>query len=138
MNSGKTSRRENDRVTIMGSSFVTYHFAAKGSRGPLTVHWYDNGLRPPKPADLDPDDPRQRLGEGQDGLLIVGEKGYVTCAGWSGMPRLLPMALHQSYRARPKRFLVSPGIMPTGCRRARAGHRRAATSSTARASPSSS
>jgi predicted dehydrogenase len=91
-----------DPVTIMCSSFVTYHFAAKGTRGPLTVHWYDNGLRPPTPADLDPDDPRQRLGEGQDGLLIVGEKGYITCAGWSGMPRLLPMELHQSYKRPPK------------------------------------
>jgi predicted dehydrogenase len=89
---------QSDAESITGSTFVTYSFAAQGNRGPLTVHWYDNGLRPPIPLGIDPDDPRQRLGEGPDGLLVVGEKGYLTCAGWSGMPRLLPMALHQSYQ----------------------------------------
>ena len=27
---------------------------------------------------------RQRLGEGDNGLMIVGDKGIMTCAGWSG------------------------------------------------------
>jgi hypothetical protein len=30
--------------------------------------------------------------------MVVGEKGILTCAGWSGMPRLLPMELHRSYK----------------------------------------
>jgi hypothetical protein len=81
---------------------VTYQYAAQGSRGPLTVFWYDNGLRPPTPLGIDPDDPRQRLGEGDNGLMFVGEKGVLTCAGWSGMPRLLPLELHRSYTRPPK------------------------------------
>jgi predicted dehydrogenase len=83
-------------VTI-GSNLITYRYAATGDRGPLTVFWYDNGLKPALPLEVDPDDPRQRLGDGNDGLLLVGEKGLITCAGWSGMPRLLPMELHRSY-----------------------------------------
>jgi predicted dehydrogenase len=77
--------------------FVTWRYAARGGRGPLTVHWYDGGLRPPSPPEIDPEDPRQRLGEGDNGILFVGERGLITCAGWSGMPRLLPLARHREY-----------------------------------------
>ena len=82
--------------------FVTWRFAATEKRGPVRVHWYDGGLRPPTPAGIDTDDPRQRLGDGEDGALFVGEKGFITCAGWSGMPRLLPLELHRSYVRPPK------------------------------------
>ena len=68
------------------------------------MFWYDNGLKPAMPLGVDPDDPRQRLGDGHDGLLLVGDKGIITCAGWSGMPRLLPMELHRSY-TRPAKTL---------------------------------
>ena len=91
-----------DPQVATGSNMMTYQYGARGNRGPLTLFWYDNGLRPPTPLGIDPDDPQQRLGEGNDGLLLVGEKGYLTCAGWSGMPRLLPMALHRSYTRPPK------------------------------------
>jgi predicted dehydrogenase len=93
-----------DKTVTTGSNYVTYQYAAKGDRGPLSVYWYDNGLRPATPLGIDPDDPRQRLGEGDNGLLIVGEKGYLTCAGWSGMPRLLPLDLHFAYK-RPEKTI---------------------------------
>jgi predicted dehydrogenase len=91
-----------DPGTIMASAFVTYRYGAQGNRGPLTLYWYDNGLEPPTPVGIDADDPRQRLGDGDNGLMLVGEKGVLTCAGWSGMPRLLPMELHRSYKRPPK------------------------------------
>jgi hypothetical protein len=34
--------------------------------------------------------------------MIVGDKGILTCGGWSGMPRLLPMELHRDYKRPPK------------------------------------
>jgi predicted dehydrogenase len=86
-----------DSVRCSRGLLVTWRFAATGKRGPLAVHWYDGGLMPPTPAGIDTDDPRQRLGEGENGVLFVGEKGFITCAGWSGMPRLLPLELHRSY-----------------------------------------
>ena len=91
-----------DSQAATGSNMMTYQYSARGDRGPLTVFWYDNGFRPPTPLGIDPDDPQQRLGEGNDGLMFVGEKGILTCAGWSGMPRLLPMDLHRSYKRPPK------------------------------------
>jgi predicted dehydrogenase len=93
-----------DPEVATGSSMMTYHYGARGDRGPLKMFWYDNGFRPPTPPGIDPDDPVQRLGEGSDGLMLVGDKGILTCAGWSGMPRLLPMELHRSY-TRPAKTL---------------------------------
>jgi len=96
----RTSQFDDERS--VGSHLVTYQFAAQGTRGPVAVYWYDNGLRPPTPFGIDPDDPLQRLGEGENGLMVVGDKGILTCAGWSGMPRLLPMQLHREYKRPPK------------------------------------
>ena len=83
---------------------MTYRFGPRGKMGPVTAYWYDGGLRPPTPLGVDPDDPKQRLGEDGNGVLFVGEKGMITCAGWSGMPRLLPLELHRSYK-RPEKTL---------------------------------
>ncbi|MBP1605899.1 MAG: putative dehydrogenase [Acidobacteria bacterium] len=91
-----------DAETVTASQLVAYRFGAQAGRGPVTVYWYDHGLRPPTPVGMDPDDPRQRLGEGDNGLLVVGEKGVLTCAGWSGMPRLLPLDLHFAYKRPPR------------------------------------
>jgi predicted dehydrogenase len=100
----EASAPEVDSEVCSRGLLVTYHFGAQGTRGPLTVFWYDGGLRPPTPPEIDTDDPRQRLGERENGLLLVGEKGFITCAGWSGMPRLLPLELHRSY-TRPAKTL---------------------------------
>jgi predicted dehydrogenase len=91
-----------DPVRCPRGMLVTWRFAALGDRGPLAVHWYDGGLRPPAPPEIDPDDPRQRLGDEDNGILFVGDKGYITCAGWSGMPRLLPLELHREYQRPPR------------------------------------
>jgi hypothetical protein len=83
---------------------ATYRFGPRDNMGPVSVYWYDGGLRPPTPAGIDPEDPLQRLGEGPNGILFVGEKGFITCGGWSGMPRLLPLELHREYK-RPAKTL---------------------------------
>ncbi len=80
----------------------TWRVAPRGKLGPVTDYWYDGGMRPPAPPGVDPDDPRQRLGGGEDGIYFVGEKGIITCGGWSGMPRLLPLELHREYKRPPK------------------------------------
>jgi predicted dehydrogenase len=82
--------------------FATWRFGPRGKLAPVTVHWYDGGLRPPTPPGFDPDDARQRMGEGRNGIYFVGEKGILTCGGWSGMPRLLPAELNREYKRPPK------------------------------------
>ena len=101
---------------------VTWRFAAADKRGPLTVHWYDGGLMPPTPPGIDPDDPKQRLGEDADGVLFVGETRLHHLRGLVGDAAPAP--------ARAAPHLRAPGedapsrrraTTPTGCRRARAG-----------------
>jgi predicted dehydrogenase len=97
-----------DAETVAFGMVVTWRFperrTERGTFSPVAVQWYDGGLRPPTPPGIDPDDPKQRLGEGNSGVTFVGEKGIITCAGWSGMPRLLPLELHREYK-RPAKTL---------------------------------
>ena len=76
----------------------TFQFGPRGDMPAVKMTWYDGGLRPPVPEGLDSDDPRQRLGDDGDGLLLVGDKGFITCPSNCGAPRLLPLALHKEYK----------------------------------------
>ncbi len=78
--------------------FYTYHFGPRGDMPPVKMTWYDGGLHPPFPEAVDSDDPRQRLGDSGNGLLLVGDKGWITCPSNSGAPRLLPLDLHKTYK----------------------------------------
>jgi hypothetical protein len=57
---------------------VTWEFGPRGNLPALNVHWYDGGMKPHRPGDLD--------GNAQlpkSGLMFVGEKGKLI-AGYSG------------------------------------------------------
>jgi len=60
------------------ANLVTWEFPARGGLPPLQVHWYDGGLRPPRPVELD-----HQLRMPKSGLLFIGEKGKLL-AGYSG------------------------------------------------------
>ncbi|MBU6402149.1 MAG: Gfo/Idh/MocA family oxidoreductase [Verrucomicrobia bacterium] len=83
-----------------------YRFGPRGDQPPVEVTWYDGGLRPWTPAELAGDD---RLEGGGNGIIFLGEKGVITCAGWSGHPRLLPDALMNSYQRPAKTLPRSKG-----------------------------
>jgi predicted dehydrogenase len=98
------SAQIDEEVASLRGAVHRYHFGPRGEMPAVTLTWYDGGLRPATPQGIDPKDPRQRLGEGANGILFVGDKGFITCAGWSGMPRLLPLSLHREYK-RPAKTL---------------------------------
>jgi predicted dehydrogenase len=85
-------------------TLVNYRFGPRGDQPAVKMVWYDGGLRPATPEGIDPNDPKQRMGEGGNGVIFIGDKGIITCAGWSGMPRLLPMDRHRDYK-RPEKTL---------------------------------
>jgi predicted dehydrogenase len=60
------------------ANMVTWEFGSRGSLPPLQVHWYDGGLKPHRPVELD-----HRLRMPPSGLLFVGEKGKLM-AGYCG------------------------------------------------------
>ena len=85
---------------------VHYEFPARGAIPPVKLHWYDGGLLPPRPMELE--DGRELNHE--DGILLVGDKGKMLVEGWGGnSPRLIPEKRMQEYKRPPKSLPRSIG-----------------------------
>ncbi len=63
----------------------------------VKLHWYDGGLLPERPDELELD---RRLPE--SGTIFVGKKGKLMCETYSESPRLIPESRMQAYK-RPKK-----------------------------------
>ena len=59
------------RETAPVASITRWTFPADGDRAPLTITWWDGGLKPPRPDELE----AGRSFGNDDGLYIVGDKG---------------------------------------------------------------
>ncbi|MHC1766842.1 MAG: Gfo/Idh/MocA family protein [Verrucomicrobiia bacterium] len=71
-----------------------YVFPASGNRPPVELFWYDGGLRPPRPACVEPDEELPSAG----GSLLVGDRGAILSGIWSGSPRIIPDDRMRAYR----------------------------------------
>lgn len=80
-----SSTPRNEETTPIAATYH-YVFPARGDRPPVELFWYDGGLRPPRPACLEPD--RELPAEG--GSLIVGDEGAILSGVWSAAPRIIP------------------------------------------------
>lgn len=60
------------------ANMITWEFPTRSNLPPLTLYWYDGGLKPHRPKELD-----FSLNLPSSGLLFVGEKGKII-AGYSG------------------------------------------------------
>jgi predicted dehydrogenase len=77
------------KETFPSASLIHWEFPARGDMPPVELNWYDGGLRPPRPAELE-DGSQMGRGEEHEGLLFIGDHGTIL-AGFSGNnPRLLP------------------------------------------------
>lgn len=87
------------------ASIVTWEFPAREGMPPARVTWYDGGLRPPRPPDLETgrDLPK-------DGVLYVGDKGKMFSATAGGIPSLIPESKMQSTALPPKTIERRSGI----------------------------
>jgi hypothetical protein len=75
---------------------VHYQFPARGNSPPVKVHWYDGGILPARPDELDED---ERQLDPEDGIIFVGDKGKMLVTGWGGEhPRLIPERRNQEYK----------------------------------------
>lgn len=63
---------EERRETYPRASMVWYDFPARGTMPPVKLTWYDGGLRPPRPAALEPG---RNLPA--DGAILIGDKGCI-------------------------------------------------------------
>jgi predicted dehydrogenase len=86
---------------------ITYEFPARGSMGPVKMTWWDGGLTPPRPAELE--DGRM-MGDEGGGVLFRGDKGLLMCSVYGENPRLIPESRMQEYKRPEKTIPRSPGI----------------------------
>jgi predicted dehydrogenase len=88
------------------ASMVHYEFGPRGEMPAVTVHWYDGGLLPARPPELEDDRELPK----EDGILFVGDKGKMLVLGWGGeSPRLIPEKRMQEYQRPPKTLPRSIG-----------------------------
>ena len=76
-------------ATYPDATTTHYEFPKRGSLPPVTLTWYDGGLMPPDPPELE----GGKLNPG-GGILYVGKKGKLL---QEGPPRLLPASKHNAY-----------------------------------------
>ncbi len=80
-------------------SIVRYHFGARGSRPPVDMTWWDGGMIPTRPDELEPG----RRMDGRDGNLYIGDKGKILGH------RLIPESKMKEYGSIPRILDRSPG-----------------------------
>ena len=75
---------------------VRYEFPAREGMPPVVLTWYDGGLRPPRPAELDAEDFMRDI-------IYIGEKGKLMGE------RLIPESRMEKYQRPAKTLPRSPG-----------------------------
>jgi len=89
------------------AEMVTYQFPARGNMVPVKLTWYDGGLMPPRPEDMEEG---RQMGDDSGGVLFIGEKGNIMCGTYGGNPRIVPETKMQAYQRPEKTIPRSPGI----------------------------
>jgi len=84
--------------TYPSGSIVRYDFSARETMPPVTLTWYDGGLRPMLIAELE-----EGMQMGTGGVLFVGDKGKIL------NDKILPKSLRESYNAPDPYIPSSPG-----------------------------
>lgn len=75
---------------------VRFEFPARGAMPPLTLSWYDGGLKPPRPPELESDDVMRDV-------IYIGDNGKIMG------DRLIPQSRMDAYKRPPKTLPRSPG-----------------------------
>jgi len=97
---------EMNSETYPSASIVQYNFGARGDMPAVKVTWYDGGLMPPKPEELEDG----RLLPWEDGIVFVGDKGKLVVEGWGAQSvRLIPETKMKEYKRPPKTLPRSVG-----------------------------
>ncbi|MGB2643702.1 MAG: Gfo/Idh/MocA family oxidoreductase [Candidatus Acidiferrum sp.] len=91
------------------ASICRYNFPARGSMPPVKFNWYDGGLKPARPDELDENRSLTDLDEEGEGLMFVGDSGKILCGFNGANPHLIPKAKMDAFQPPPKTLPRSPG-----------------------------
>jgi hypothetical protein len=79
------------------ASVVRFKYPARGQRPAVDLVWYDGGIKPPAPEELDED--HQDLPA--EGMLFVGDKGKILAGFLVESPHLIPESRMRGYTTPP-------------------------------------
>ena len=99
-------KRADNKETYPRASIVRYEFGARGNMPPVKLIWYDGGMLPPRPEELEPG---RQMGKEGSGVVFVGEKGKLMCGTYGDSPRLIPESKMQEYKRPPTTLPRIPG-----------------------------
>jgi len=87
-----SSKIEND-YSFPVASTIRFKFAAKGNRPAMDIFWYDGGIRPRTPEELEEENRELP----QEGMLLVGDKGKILAGFSCDNPRIIPERKFREY-----------------------------------------
>ncbi len=73
--------------TFPRASIIHYKFPAREGMPPVEMIWYDGGLQPVRPVELEPN---EEMGHGRSGVIFEGTQGKIMCGTYGDHPTLLP------------------------------------------------
>ena len=85
--------------TCPAASLIYFDFPARAGMKPVRITWYEGGLMPPRPAELEAG---RKIED--NGILYTGSKGAILGGGWSRSPRIIPESKMRAYK-RPAKTL---------------------------------
>lgn len=91
-------KKQENRVSFPRASMIHWQFPARGDMPPVSLYWYDGGLRPPIPKELELDGKPMP----SEGLLFVGESGKILAGFSGGDPQLIPEAKMKLFKEPPR------------------------------------
>ena len=76
-----------NKETYPDAEIVRYEFPARGDLPPVKLTWFDGGLKPPRPAELE-----KERNLGANGIILIGDKGTIVEG------RLVPESRMKDYK----------------------------------------
>jgi predicted dehydrogenase len=90
------------------SSHVIMTFPkTKKTKGEVTLHWMDGGIKPERPEELGAN---EVFGDGGNGALFIGTKGKMMCGTYGANPRLLPLSRNEEVKVKQKIARIPGGV----------------------------
>ena len=89
------------------ASIVRYRFPARGDMPPVKLTWYDGGLMPERPEELEPG---RKMGDTYGGVVYIGDKGKILTGSHGARAlRIIPESKMEAYQRPPKSLPRSIG-----------------------------
>jgi len=89
--------RVNNDFSFPTACSVRFKYSASGSRPAVDLIWYDGGMRPPTPPELEVDNKELPI----EGMMFVGSKGKILAGFLVEEPKLIPERRMRKHGAAP-------------------------------------